>query len=340
MTSQMESDRQTNGEMNATITRSMDLRGVPDGVQLATAAVAMLELRPGELLEVLTRDPHAPRDFSVWCRAAGHRLVSHKDLDGVHRFVIERSEHPRNWRTSDAAGRAAPPSSAVFSESELEGLPGPVQRYFRFAIAPGTPLATSARLRMHGRIKIGHWLPFRARQVLAPRSGFTWSAWAGGVLSGFDRYAEGQGAMRWKLLGVLPVMRADGPDVTRSSAERAAAEAIWLPTTLLPRFGVRWEALDNRHLLVRYDIDGAGFEARYRIDADGRLVSMVFHRWGDPDHTGTWGPYPFGGEVTAYRTFDGLSIPSAGRFGWFFGTDRWLDGEFFRYEITKLQPIV
>jgi tRNA 2-thiouridine synthesizing protein A len=101
----MESDRQTSGEMNATITRSMDLRGLPDGVQLATAAVAMLALRPGELLEVTTSDPHAPRDFSVWCRAAGHRIVSHKDLDGVHQFVIERSDHPRNWRTSELAGR-------------------------------------------------------------------------------------------------------------------------------------------------------------------------------------------------------------------------------------------
>jgi hypothetical protein len=80
--------------------------------------------------------------------------------------------------------------------------------------------------------------------------------------------------MCWKLLGVLPVMRAGGPDVTRSSAERAAAEAIWLPTTLLPRFGVQWDALDDRHLLVRYQIDAVKFEARYRIDADGRLVSM------------------------------------------------------------------
>ena len=324
--------------MNATITRSMDLRDLPDGVQLATAAVAMLELRPGELLEVLTSDPHAPRDFAVWCRAAGHRLVSHKDLDGAHQFVIERSEYPRIWRTDDPVGWADPTPMPVFSKSELEGLPGPVQRYLRFAIAPGTQLATSARLRMHGRIKIGHWLPFRARETLAPRSGFTWSAWAGGVITGFDRYAEGQGELRWKLLGVLPVMRAVGPDVTRSSAERAAAEAIWLPTTLLPRFGVQWEALDDRQLLARYQIDAVEFEARYRIETDGRLVSMVCHRWGDPDQTGAWGPHPFGGEVTAYRTFGGLTIPSAGRFGWFFGTDRWSDGEFFRYEITKLQP--
>ena len=80
--------------MNATITRSLDLCGLPDGAHLATAAVAMLALLPGELLEVLTRDPQTSRDFPVWCRAAGHRLVSHQVDGDVHRFVIERSEHP------------------------------------------------------------------------------------------------------------------------------------------------------------------------------------------------------------------------------------------------------
>jgi tRNA 2-thiouridine synthesizing protein A len=80
--------------MTATITRALDLRDLPDGAQLATAAVAMLELRPGELLEVVTSDPKAPRDFAVWCRAAGHRLVSHRQHGAVHRFILERVEHP------------------------------------------------------------------------------------------------------------------------------------------------------------------------------------------------------------------------------------------------------
>jgi tRNA 2-thiouridine synthesizing protein A len=77
--------------MRGTSTRSLDLRGVPDGAQLATAAVAMLALRPGELLEVLADDPHATRDFAVWCRAGGHRLVEHDQRDGVHHLIIQAS---------------------------------------------------------------------------------------------------------------------------------------------------------------------------------------------------------------------------------------------------------
>jgi hypothetical protein len=50
---------------------------------------------------------------------------------------------------------------------------------------------------------------------------------------------------------------------------------------------------------------------------------------GDPDSIGKSGRYPFGFEATDYATFDGLTIPNAGRAGWFIDTDRWREGEFF-----------
>ena len=48
-----------------------------------------------------------------------------------------------------------PPEPGRFGLAELEGLPEPVRRHLGQAIAPGTPLATCARLRMRGRIKVG-----------------------------------------------------------------------------------------------------------------------------------------------------------------------------------------
>jgi hypothetical protein len=60
---------------------------------------------------------------------------------------------------------------------------------------------------------------------------------------------------------------------------------------------------------------------------------------GDPDSTGTWGLYPFGFEPTGYSTFDGVRVPSAGRAGWFYRTDRWNEGEFFRSEMIDYQLV-
>jgi hypothetical protein len=226
----------------------------------------------------------------------------------------------------DAVGR--------FTEAELEGLPEPVQRYFRAAIAPGTPLALTTRIRMHGRIKIGRWLPFRAREVLSPHQGFIWAGRAAGIISGSDHYANGRGEMSWRLAGLIRVMHADGPDVSRSAAERAAAEAVWLPTTLLPRFGVEWDATDDTHIHARYQIEDKPIHVHCQLTSDGNVESVVFDRWGDPDNTGTWSLYPFGGEFTGYATFGGVTIPDTGRLGWHYGTDRWSEGEFFRYHMT------
>jgi hypothetical protein len=44
----------------------------------------------------------------------------------------------------------------------------------------------------------------------------------------------------------------------------------------------------------------------------------------------------FGGEITGCRCFAGFTIPSAGRLGCHFGTDRWAAGECFRYGITTV----
>ena len=226
------------------------------------------------------------------------------------------------------------PAPGSFSGAELEGLPDPMRGYFEAAVAPGTPLATSARFRMAGSIKLGErWVPFRARQIEAPHHGFVWSARAG-VIVGSDWYADGHGAMSWRVLGLVRVMHADGPDVSRSAAGRVGAEAVWVPTALLPRFGVTWTATDLPHITASYTLDEVDIELHYTLGDDARVRSVVFDRWGDPDDTGTWGHHPFGFEVTGHATFDGLTIPSSGRAGWFYGTDRWHEGEFIRAEIT------
>ena len=73
-----------------------------------------------------------------------------------------------------------------------------------------------------------------ARQVLAPPRGFVWAATArfiGIPVIGFDRLSSGSGQMRWRLGGLVPVVSATGPDVTRSAAGRLAGETVLVPTT-------------------------------------------------------------------------------------------------------------
>jgi hypothetical protein len=236
---------------------------------------------------------------------------------------------------------AAPhdPPGSTFCEAEIAALDEPVQRYFRAAIAQGTPLFTAARISMRGHIKIGRWVPFHATELLAPMAGFLWRATAAGVISGFDRYVSGEGRMQWRLAGLVTVLEADGPEVARSAAGRAAAEGVWVPTALLPRYGVDWDAVSDCELVARFSVDQVAVELRLEVDRSGALTAVSLPRWGDPDGDEHFGLHRFGGPVRASRPFAGVTVPSEGSVGWHPSTDRWSDGEFFRYRVTGIDPI-
>jgi Family of unknown function (DUF6544) len=226
-----------------------------------------------------------------------------------------------------------------FSEAEVERCDEPVRRYFGAAIAPGTPLARAARLRMCGSIKVANrWVPFRAEELLAPLHGYSWPATvAAGLLRGSDVYADDAAAMSWKLLGLIPVIRTSGPDVARSAMGRATLEGIWLPTALLPRYGVDWRAADDEHVVADIPIAGERVSLHITIDGDGHVRAAHLDRWSDPDGTGTFGWHPFGVEVSASRRFPcGITMPAEGTGGWFHETARWHDGAFMRYSISEL----
>ena len=138
--------------------------------------------------------------------------------------------------------------------------------------------------------------------------------------------------MQFALAGLVPVVRAAGPDIARSAAGRLAAEtAVWAPQALLPASGAIWRPLDENRAVVTRSLDGEATDVTVTVDDDGILRDVHVMRWGDPD--GRFGAHPFGGTVTQTAVFNAITIASAGTAGWWFGTDRQAEGEFFRYRI-------
>jgi uncharacterized protein DUF6544 len=234
------------------------------------------------------------------------------------------------WARLRGDGTRPPP----FDPASVAGLPEPARRWLRHAVAPGTPLWTSGELTMRGEIRLGAWRRFTARQVLAPPHGFVWAArtrLAGLPVTGFDRLSSGSGALRWRLAGLVPVMSADGPDVTRSAAGRLAGETVLAPTTARQ---CRWSpGADGDRAVATSLVAGVEERVELQVAPDGRLLGVTMQRWGDPGGA-PFGRYPFGVVVEAEATFGGVTIPSVFRAGWWWGTDRQAEGEFFRAEVT------
>jgi len=237
--------------------------------------------------------------------------------------IVDLWEHLIEASTVPLTGSNAPATA-----------PEAARRWFAHAIGPVAPAARGVLLRMTGHIKVGRWLPFRAVQVIAPPHGFVWVARAGwGPLSftGFDSYGKGEGRMRWLLGGRVPLVTGAGPDVTRSAADRVALDAVWLPQSFTD---VQWDngGPEGSAQAVRAVGDEQAL-VELRTGDDGRLTSVRMQRWSGPDKK-PWGRYPCGGIVDAEATFDGITIPSRVRVGYWIDTVDWAKGEFFRCHVT------
>jgi hypothetical protein len=223
----------------------------------------------------------------------------------------------------------------VFASRCLAALPAAARRYLDHAIAGGTRMASAVYLRMHGEIKLRGWLPFRAEEVIRSDRGFIWAATVkmfGLPIRGSDRLLDGEGSMRWKLLGIVPVMCASGPQITRSAVGRFHGEAVWLPSMLWGETAV-WTVKDNSKLVCRLTACGETTEMELDIDRAGCLKTLKLPRWGNPD-AGEYRYADFGVVVEQESRFEGYTIPGRIRAGWHFAGDGFeREGEFFRATI-------
>jgi hypothetical protein len=234
----------------------------------------------------------------------------------------------------DDLWNSVPPSRGSFTSAQICEFPAGAQRLLGHAIAPGTPLASAVRLRMHGMIKLKGWCPFSAEQVIRWDRGMIWRASVrirGMLIRGSDSFIDGEGAMRWKLFGILPIINASGPDITRSAAGRLNIESTWLPSVLCGS-DVVWTETDTS-LRARFAAHGETAEIDCTANEDGRIMAVSMPRWGNPGGA-KFAYYSFGGLVEQESRFSGYTIPSKLRAGWRFGTEKFEpEGEFYRVTI-------
>ncbi|MDT4916994.1 MAG: hypothetical protein QOH89_1694 [Pseudonocardiales bacterium] len=204
----------------------------------------------------------------------------------------------------------------TFDPWMVADLPEPARQWLTHAIEPGTLLAEAIEIQMHGAILLGKWRPFTATQALVPDAGLVWAARtriAGLPVRGSDSYVLGQGAMRWRVLGIVPVQSGTGYDVTRSAADRLAAEAVLLPTSLVSATWRDGERPDEA-VYVR-QVGNRTISVTIRATEDGRLLSAAMQRWGNPgggQHRQHGFEVSFGAEFSCH----GIALPDVFAASW------------------------
>jgi hypothetical protein len=254
------------------------------------------------------------------------------------------------WRLSDvrderivweALVREGGKSDSTFNPSTIATLPAAAQRYFRYTIAPGTPLVSVVEIDMEGELGLGTkakpaYRAMTAQQILVPPKGLVWKLRAGPI-SGSDVATPDTSWTRFWLLNLMPVVRVSGnKDHHRSAFGRVVAEgAFWVPASLLPGSHVSWEAIDEdtARAIVSYGNYSQAIELT--IDADGRPSRVIIQRWSNENPDKVFREQPFGGYLADFREVNGYRLPMRVEGGNLIGTEDYFP--FFKATVREIR---
>jgi hypothetical protein len=205
----------------------------------------------------------------------------------------------------------------VFEPELARRLPSAAQRWLLRAVAPGTPLRRSVELDLHGSIKLGGWRDFTARQVLTVDQGYIWAERThllGLPVEGFDRFTDGIGEMKHWTVGHVPVMTAEGEDVTISAAGRMAAELTYLPSFALDD-KVSWTERDRDTAVATVRLLGHRHVVTLTVWPNGEPRRISLDRWSQVGGR-RFRMHRFVADLGSVRRFDGYAIPTWVRAGY------------------------
>jgi hypothetical protein len=268
--------------------------------------------------------------MSPWMRVVGITVGSVAAAAAVAIIVGTLSWHRAIARAVVQLGRPAPTVSTgdgtvapAFSPTQLAGLPAPVVRYFMFALRPGQPFIRRARLRWTGEFLVkpgGAWSPFTADQHYGVHPpGFVWDATIRMAsllpVRVRDSYFGGEGALQAKLAALVPLADQRGtPEMASGELLRYLAEAVWLPTALLPSEGVSWTAIDNWTARATLTDGGTTVSLDVQFGAQGEIVSASANRYRLAAGTAVLTPWV--GHYRDYARADGMMVPMVAEVEW------------------------
>jgi hypothetical protein len=244
--------------------------------------------------------------------------ASHRWQQATHRLLEELEQS------------AGDPGGPVTFDT-LAVLPAPVQRYLRLALREGQPRIRAACFRQTGTFRSREggdpesgWSSFSARQHFTTSPpGFLWDAsiHMAPVVSVRvrDGYVAGHASMRGAVASLVPVVNAADDRRLRAGAlQRFLAEAVWLPTVLLPGPGLAWAPIDDTHARVTLMDSSISVSLEFEFGRDGEVIAArtPSRMRALPGRRGEFAPTPWGGRYSRYEEHGGMLVPTEAEVYW------------------------
>ena len=211
---------------------------------------------------------------------------------------------------------------SFITKDMLDGLPMPVQNWLLNCGIVGKSRIHTLRLRQKGFMRSKpeekSWSPMQAEQYFAiDEPSFIWKANMAMMpmisISARDKYVDGKGEMKIKILSLIPIANSKGPKVDQGTLQRYLAEICWFPSAALSPY-IRWQELDPGSAKATLTYKGISGSLVFHFNESGDLMSCTGDRYmssGSNASLENW-------EVrsTEHRVMDGIRIPVKAEITW------------------------
>ncbi|MFW6269127.1 MAG: DUF6544 family protein [Bacillota bacterium] len=209
----------------------------------------------------------------------------------------------------------------IITEEDLTELPEPVQKWLKNSRIIGKERVATVRLKQEGLFKTGEdasWMPFTAEQYYTTNPpGFIWytTMKAAPLISvkGRDKYYQGRGNMLIKLMSLIKVADATGPEMDQGTLLRYLNEIMWFPSAALNDY-IEWEEVDDRSAKATMSYKGVSASAIFYFDENYDMIDYEADRYADID--GSFSKETWSTPISDYQIFEDKRLPAAGRGVW------------------------
>jgi len=224
-------------------------------------------------------------------------------------------------------------------QAAMSKLPDPVAKWLLASGFDGQNYVGTVKLKQNGELRtaIGKpWLPMEAKQLfVTAQPGFVWDAkirMAPGIyLNGIDIYSNGKGSMLIKLMSVVNVVDAQGPEIDQGTLVRYLAEIAWFPTAALSEY-IEWEAIDEKTAKAKITYGGIEAEGIFEFNEKGQVLAFSAKRF--MENKGEYKLKDWKALLDGHENLGGFIVPTRAKLIWELEEG---DFEWFRCEVTEIK---
>lgn len=219
----------------------------------------------------------------------------------------------------------------LLTESDLQALPAPVQRYLRYVGVVNKPKVKNVRIVFEGQMrdKGKEYFPFTTEQYnyfdTPTRLFFMKGKMFGLTVPGYHRYSAGKATMDIRLFGLFPIVKQSGAVMDKAETVTLFNDmCLLVPATLIDK-RIQWEAMNDTTAKARFTNGDITIAAMLFFNQEGQLVDFSSE---DRTAVSDMKQYLFSTPVSAYKNIKGFNLMSYGEAVWHYPDGKFTYGKF------------